>query len=147
MRAFCWPKYRIQRNGGFFRMSPALIAICHRCPHRQQTCAGACPCTIDGRDILDHATTGDCPKGYFENVAEMPPVLEPDLSCTHRGDVVDKVQCQTCGGNVQIKVFACTVHVQCTIAKLDAYRDCGTCGDRFSTASAPRPESPDPSSP
>jgi hypothetical protein len=49
------------------------IHLCQGCPHRQQRCAGPCPCTIDGRDILDHAAAGDCPKGYFGAPGEMPP--------------------------------------------------------------------------
>lgn len=39
------------------------LAACHRCPRRQKMCAGACACGEDGRDILDHASFGDCPIG------------------------------------------------------------------------------------
>lgn len=41
------------------------LATCHRCPNRQPACAGPCPCTLSGRDIIDHARRGDCPAGKF----------------------------------------------------------------------------------
>lgn len=40
------------------------IAICLACPFRGPA-DGACPCTIDGRDIKEHAEAGDCPKGFY----------------------------------------------------------------------------------
>jgi hypothetical protein len=49
------------------------ISLCLKCPHRQQVCGGPCPCLVDGRDIIDHATAGDCPKGYFAEPEKMPP--------------------------------------------------------------------------
>ncbi len=42
------------------------LAACHRCPRRQSACAGACLCTVDERDIIDHARVGDCPLGRHE---------------------------------------------------------------------------------
>lgn len=41
------------------------IKTCHACEFRQKTCSGKCPCTIDGRDIIDHARANDCPKKKF----------------------------------------------------------------------------------
>lgn len=37
------------------------ISACHRCRFRQSVCRGPCPCTVDGADIIDHATSGQCP--------------------------------------------------------------------------------------
>ena len=37
--------------------------------------------------------------------------------CTHRGDELRMEQCKTCQGNVRVKVFACAVHGECTLAK------------------------------
>jgi hypothetical protein len=37
------------------------ISTCHRCPLRQRPCAGPCPCTVDGADIIQHAKAGYCP--------------------------------------------------------------------------------------
>ena len=45
-----------------------LIAICHRCPHRQRPCKGPCACTIDGVDIIEHAKSGECPNGRFDGI-------------------------------------------------------------------------------
>lgn len=37
------------------------LGQCHKCPLRARECIGACACTVDGKDILDHAQTGECP--------------------------------------------------------------------------------------
>jgi hypothetical protein len=47
-------------------MSSQFAGICHRCPHVQPPpYSGKCACTIDGRDILDHAKDRYCPLGRF----------------------------------------------------------------------------------
>lgn len=52
-------------------------STCLRCPHVQPPpYAGPCACTIDGRDILDHQATGDCPKG-FADAGPMPSLPIP----------------------------------------------------------------------
>ncbi len=44
----------------------AYIPFCHHCLNRQQECdGGMCTCTIDGKDIADHANEGYCPIGNF----------------------------------------------------------------------------------
>lgn len=40
------------------------VLACHRCI-AGASCSGFCPCPADGRDIVDHAAAGDCPRGYF----------------------------------------------------------------------------------
>ena len=78
------------------------VHLCMKCPHRQQVCGGPCPCTVDGRDILDHAKSGDCPKGYFAEPEKMPPraaatapisagetATAPDIPLA--GDVVESI--------------------------------------------------------
>jgi hypothetical protein len=47
------------------------IAACHRCPRRQSSCAGACACLEDGRDIVEHASAGDCPLGRYAPAAPL----------------------------------------------------------------------------
>jgi hypothetical protein len=44
-----------------------LLHVCHLCKDRKKNCNGPCACTVDGRDIIDHAKAGDCPKDYFRN--------------------------------------------------------------------------------
>jgi hypothetical protein len=71
--------FRIMRAGriagGIRRLihlhSAQLIAICHRCPFSAKGCAGPCPCTIDGRDIIDHANAGNCPEDFYNHPPEI----------------------------------------------------------------------------
>lgn len=71
------------------------IAACLGCPLRQAKCHGPCPCAVDGRDIIDHAKAGDCPKSRYmaqpEAVAEIvevtattPPVKVKGCGCSRR---------------------------------------------------------------
>ena len=54
--------------------------------------------------------------------------------CLHRGDETRLVGCESCGGNVQIKVFACAVRGECTAAQsLDGLACCATC-EQFEAA-------------
>jgi hypothetical protein len=50
------------------------IHVCHRCPFRQEPCNGSCACTVDGRDIIDHAERGDCPHERFPQGYAQKPV-------------------------------------------------------------------------
>ncbi len=53
-------------------MRPAHI--CHRClQEHRAACAGPCPCPIDGRDVLVHIATRECPRGLFIDLDEAPP--------------------------------------------------------------------------
>lgn len=68
--------------------------ICIKCAFRQQVCRGPCACTVDGRDILDHAAKGDCPKGHFSEPGRMPAQAIPKTSLPDiplAGDVVEKI--------------------------------------------------------
>lgn len=76
----------------------ANIGACHRCLYRQAGCAGPCVCTIDGRDIIDHATAGDCPKGFHAQGVDSP---SPQPS-RGLGDTIAKIThavgIEPCGG-------------------------------------------------
>lgn len=41
------------------------LAVCHRCEHRQRANPWTVNCGKTGRNIVDHATTGDCPINRF----------------------------------------------------------------------------------
>lgn len=59
-------------------MAADRIIVCHACPHRQRQCAGPCLCSLDGRDILNHARDGQCPEGRFAgSSAETPASSTP----------------------------------------------------------------------
>jgi hypothetical protein len=56
--------------------------------------------------------------------------LAPPPTCKHRGEAIDLVDCPTCTGRVQLKVFACLVHGQCTTeTALAALACCKQCPD------------------
>ena len=46
------------------------IATCQTCPRRAKGCNGPCACTIDGRDIIEHARANYCPeRKYGDGIA------------------------------------------------------------------------------
>lgn len=45
------------------------------------------------------------------------PPKPSNYPCTHLGDEVDRVKCESCKGLVLVKVFQCMIHGKCTIAK------------------------------
>lgn len=66
----------------------------------------------------------------------------PPLPCVHRGGATGERECQSCGGNVRLKVHACAIHGACTVGKhLDGLACCRECPDRAPPAvvQAPAP--------
>lgn len=54
----------------------------------------------------------------------------PSTPCHHRGPAVSTRPCDSCRGHVQIKIYACDLHGQCTIATpLDGAACCDACPD------------------
>ena len=50
--------------------------------------------------------------------------------CIHRKNVISERECQTCSGNVRIKVFSCELHNSCTVRKpIEDLPCCITCED------------------
>jgi hypothetical protein len=51
-------------------------------------------------------------------------------ACRHRGETIRSETCPTCSGTVQLKVFSCALHQECTLPmKLDTVKSCATCED------------------
>jgi len=51
-----------------------------------------------------------------------------ELDCVHRGESLGIEPCSTCPGHVELKVYACAVLGQCTIAEpLEGYAVCKGC--------------------
>lgn len=51
-------------------------------------------------------------------------------NCRHLGDTVRLELCPTCGGKVQIKIFACALHGECSLeAALAQIKVCNSCPD------------------
>lgn len=43
----------------------SFLQACGTCRYRGKPQGGRCACTVDGRDIREHAKSGECPKGRF----------------------------------------------------------------------------------
>ena len=52
------------------------LAMCAACKHGQSACHGPCACTLDGRQMWDHAKAGDCPIGLHRK----PDLDDPDVA-------------------------------------------------------------------
>lgn len=50
-------------------------------------------------------------------VCDLPEPMGKPATCRHLGEEVRRQQCGTCRGVVQLKVFACAVHGECTLGK------------------------------
>lgn len=47
--------------------------------------------------------------------------------CANLGDSTRRIECQTCNGRIELKVFACAVHGECTARKrVDGVQGCCT---------------------
>lgn len=55
-------------------------------------------------------------------------------SCCHRGEVVDSIDCKTCGRTQPVDVYSCRRHGSCTVTKLTKYAMCQICEDRRKTS-------------
>jgi hypothetical protein len=65
------------------------------------------------------------------------------LPCTHLGAVVRTELCPSCKGKIQVKVFACPLHTECTIRKqMDGVASCADCKDYQPNASSAGPDKP-----
>lgn len=68
--------------------------------------------------------------GEIRVCTKTPTFSLPKTICLHKGIEVAQEGCASCGGNVQIKIFACSVHKTCTLAKDIGYvKCCATCSD------------------
>lgn len=54
----------------------------------------------------------------------------PRQPCKHRGELLRTLQCPTCRSQIGVKLFACFLHEECTVAKQFAdVACCGACRD------------------
>src|SRR3970282_1999152 len=53
------------------------------------------------------------------------------LDCPHRGGELRRQLCPTCGGRVELKVFVCDLHGECTLAQqgIAGVANCTKCPD------------------
>jgi hypothetical protein len=100
-------------------------AFCHTCTF-DRTAAGAL--------ALDQAQRAQA------CLAALPSGVPPKRPCAHLGEPTGETQgCDTCNGNVQLKIFACSEHGQCTQGRRVAGVACCDAQCReYSPAPAPR---------
>lgn len=68
------------------------------------------------------------------------PAPKPRAPCIHLGAELRREQCQTCAGNVQVKVMACEVFGECTAGKaLPGVQCCGGPCPKYTTSDPTRP--------
>jgi hypothetical protein len=50
--------------------------------------------------------------------------------CRHKGSEIRRELCPGCRGKVEIKVFTCSIHTECTLGmKIDGIACCDTCNE------------------
>lgn len=60
------------------------------------------------------------------------------LDCVYRGDTVREVECNSClNKRVFLKVLACKIHGECTLANIPDVKQCQGCSDRRPTNAEP----------
>lgn len=57
--------------------------------------------------------------------------------CIHRGEQIDEVPCETCSGNVRLKVFQCAVKGQCTIGRQSPGMACCASCEQYQSSAGP----------
>ena len=121
---------------------PTMLPICEakvHCPTCRDFTAGR----AWRESIAMHVETPkggidfECPYGvpWNENEQVRAEAILKAQECVHRGEQIDSVQCQSCGGVVMAKVMSCTIHGRCTLftKPIDGVKNCRDCADRRST--------------
>lgn len=56
--------------------------------------------------------------------------------CRSLGGLIRQIECPSCGSGIHLKVFACDIHTECTLAtKNNALQGCSDCSDYQATSS------------
>lgn len=81
------------------------------------------------RTVTNRSCQGEwclCNCGHKQKV-----IAAPDSTdCALRGQEIRREECPTCNGRIQVKVFACSLHGECTLTKDVGAQICATCPDR-----------------
>lgn len=108
--------------------------------HREQH-ACVCP-SIPGKRCQPayDGTVASCPSFTTAAKTVVRPSATVSLPCVHLGQPTgEQVQCKSCSGNVQLKVFACATLGKCTVAK-PSPAVTGCCAGCSRTAPSPVPQ-------
>lgn len=107
------------------------------CRWRGESRNGQCVCRSTKFVAAPNLVQEDfCRTCYYVD-HEPPPPMARNLPCLHLGGSTGAVaECPTCTGRVQVKLFACTLHGQCTFARISAdlpgAQNCNRCNDYLS---------------
>lgn len=103
------------------------ITICHRCPHAQRPFAGRVPCLADPqrRDIIELATAGTCPKGFFDGQDAETISKEKQQSASRAIALARASVCETCPEKIH---FPDAQRVECRAVKNPAKPGCQCIG-------------------
>jgi hypothetical protein len=86
-------------------------------------------CTLCGHEF----TIGDppfrrrCPQATGKPRKKREPPRA--LACVHRGETLRLQSCPGCKGTVSLKVDACALHGECSLANIDGVKFCKKCPD------------------
>lgn len=89
---------------------------------------GICACV---NDACENTLKSTEPERCIANCTGPPTHRDKTKSfdCSHRGEALRTIDCKGCRGNTRIKVFECTIHTECTLAKQVGVAVCKTCED------------------
>jgi len=69
-------------------------------------------------------------KTLWNGQPERPAPQPRTAACRHRGTEQGQADCPSCRGTVRVKVFACTLHASCTLARVvPGHACCESCKD------------------
>lgn len=87
-----------------------------------------CDCITCGRPVAVHPAAKRPPQVLCIATAGESTPEAPPRQCASLGPELRREQCPSCSGHVQIKVFACATHGECTIGQpIDGLACCSGC--------------------
>jgi hypothetical protein len=87
---------------------------CSRCG--LQNCPG-CDAEATLQELLDMQDGRAQPRCVRITAAQLEALTTWGRACTLRGEELRRIECAECRGTVQLKVFRCALHGECTLAK------------------------------
>lgn len=109
-----------------------MIATCGKCGyqfHTSQVDGSRCfkGCKAGGRCEFELTAENDADRAALAS-GKPPAAAPPTPPCVHLGQPTgETIACQSCTGQVQIKLFTCAVHGSCSLAKPVGRPCCAGC--------------------
>lgn len=64
--------------------------------------------------------------GGYVDLTNTPPLRD---NCQHLGETLRLINADCCGGRTRLKILACSIHCECSLAAVPDVADCLTCPD------------------